>query len=125
MHDFEECTTIGYSGWIRATPLELLRAFTARPPKASIIVDKSASHHQSQTEIGGANPCSRHLSESQCPVTPLIRRCWDFGCILVRRLSSKEVFHATGDPPAVGLYHFSVLVHAFQPVRSRECGAVY
>jgi transposase len=32
-----------------------------------------ASHHVSQGEIGSDNPCSRHLSESQCPVRALIR----------------------------------------------------
>jgi hypothetical protein len=33
----------------------------------------SASHHQSQTEIPGDKPCSRHRSESQRPVTALIK----------------------------------------------------
>jgi hypothetical protein len=30
----------------------------------AIDVDKSASHHLSQTEIGGDNPCSQHLSKN-------------------------------------------------------------
>ena len=38
-----------------------------------IDVDKSASHHLSQTEIDGDNPCSQHLSESHCPVTAFTR----------------------------------------------------
>ena len=29
---------------------------------------KSASHHVSQNEIDGDNPCYQHLSEGQCPV---------------------------------------------------------
>jgi hypothetical protein len=31
-------------------------------------VDKSAYHHLSQNEIAGGNPCSEHLSESECPL---------------------------------------------------------
>jgi hypothetical protein len=31
-------------------------------------VDKSASHHQSHTEIAGDNPCSQHLSGNGVPV---------------------------------------------------------
>ena len=39
---------------------------------ARIDVEKSASHHLSQTEIDGDNPCSRHLSEKPCfTVTPV------------------------------------------------------
>src|SRR5580700_11374211 len=30
---------------------------------------ESPSHHLSQTEIGGDNPCSRHLSGAHCPVS--------------------------------------------------------
>jgi hypothetical protein len=48
-----------------------------------IDVDKSAYHHQSQSEISGDNACSRHLSPvRKCSVTVLV--------VLATRLQSSR-----------------------------------
>src|SRR5579862_8405405 len=50
--------------------VDLRRTVTSTPAECAgrasfqaIDVDKSSSHQLSQTEIGGDNPCSQHLSE--------------------------------------------------------------